>query len=104
MFAGTNDAQVQWWFGHNAVAFVLTVPIIAISYYFIPKQANQPVYSYRLSLWSFWGLMFVYLWAGPHHMMYSTIPSWVQTLGMVFSLVNHSVLGINGQFIVDHVR
>ena len=87
MFAGTNDAQVQWWFGHNAVAFVLTVPIIAISYYFIPKQANQPVYSYRLSLWSFWGLMFVYLWAGPHHMMYSTIPSWVQTLGMVFSLV-----------------
>lgn len=87
MFAGTNDAQVQWWFGHNAVAFVLTVPIIAISYYFIPKQANQPVYSYRLSLWSFWGLMFVYLWAGPHHMMYSTIPDWVQTLGMVFSLV-----------------
>jgi cytochrome c oxidase cbb3-type subunit 1 len=87
MYAGTNDAQVQWWFGHNAVAFVLTVPIIAMSYYFIPKQANQPVYSYRLSLWSFWGLIFVYLWAGPHHMLYSTIPDWVQTLGMVFSLI-----------------
>ena len=87
MYAGTNDAQVQWWFGHNAVAFVLTVPIVAISYYFIPKQANQPIYSYRLSLWSFWGLIFVYLWAGPHHLIYSTVPDWVQTLGMVFSLV-----------------
>ncbi len=87
MYAGTNDAQVQWWFGHNAVAFVLTVPIIAISYYFIPKQANQPVYSYRLSLWSFWGLIFVYLWAGPHHLIYSTVPDWVQTLGVVFSLI-----------------
>jgi cytochrome c oxidase cbb3-type subunit 1 len=87
MYAGTNDAQVQWWYGHNAVAFVFTVPIVAISYYFIPKQANQPIYSYRLSLWSFWGLIFVYLWAGPHHMHYSTIPDWVQTLGMVFSLV-----------------
>jgi cytochrome c oxidase cbb3-type subunit 1 len=87
MYAGTNDAQVQWWFGHNAVAFVLTVPIVAISYYFIPKQANQPIYSYRLSLWSFWGLIFVYLWAGPHHLIYSTVPDWVQTLGMAFSLV-----------------
>ncbi len=86
MYAGTNDANVQWWFGHNAVAFVLTVPIVGINYYIIPKQANQPVYSYKLTLWTFWGLIFVYLWAGPHHMMYSTLPDWVQTLGMVFSM------------------
>lgn len=86
-YAGTNDANVQWWFGHNAVAFVLTVPIIAMAYYFIPKQVNQPVYSYKLSLWSFWGLIFLYLWAGPHHLLYSTVPDWVQTLGMLFSIV-----------------
>ncbi|MDX2469148.1 MAG: cytochrome-c oxidase, cbb3-type subunit I [SAR324 cluster bacterium] len=86
-YSGTNDANVQWWYGHNAVAFVFTVPIIAMAYYFIPKQANQPIWSYKLSLWSFWGLIFLYLWAGPHHMLYSTIPDWVQTLAMLFSIV-----------------
>ena len=86
-YAGTNDANVQWWWGHNAVAFVLTVPIVGISYYAIPKACNQPIYSYKLSLWSFWGLIFVYLWAGPHHMLYSTLPDWIQTLGMVFSIM-----------------
>jgi cytochrome c oxidase cbb3-type subunit 1 len=86
MYSGTNDANIQWWFGHNAVAFVLTVPIIAMAYYMIPKEAKQPIYSYKLSLWSFWGLMFVYLWAGPHHLLYSTLPDWVQTVGVVLSL------------------
>lgn len=86
MYSGTNDASVQWWYGHNAVAFVLTVPIIGINYYTIPKQVNQPIYSYKLSLWTFWGLIFVYLWAGPHHLIYSTVPDWVQTLAMLFSV------------------
>jgi cytochrome c oxidase cbb3-type subunit 1 len=87
MYAGTNDALVQWWFGHNAVAFVLTTPIIAMSYYFIPKESGQAIYSYKLSLLSFWGLMFIYLWAGGHHILFSTVPDWVQTLGSVFSVV-----------------
>lgn len=86
-YAGTNDALVQWWFGHNAVAFVLTVPIVAMIYYFLPKEANQPVYSYKLSILSFWGLLFVYLWAGGHHLIYSTVPDWLQTMGSVFSIV-----------------
>jgi cytochrome c oxidase cbb3-type subunit 1 len=86
-YAGTNDALVQWWFGHNAVAFVLTVPIVAMIYYFLPKEANQPVYSYKLSILSFWGLLFVYLWAGGHHLIYSTVPDWLQTMGSVFSVV-----------------
>jgi len=86
-YAGTNDALVQWWFGHNAVAFVFTTPIVAMIYYFLPKESGQAVYSYKLSLLSFWGLMFVYLWAGGHHMLYSTIPDWVQTMGSVFSIV-----------------
>ncbi len=87
MYAGTNDALVQWWYGHNAVAFVFTVGIIAQIYYFLPKEAGQPVYSYKLSLLSFWGLMFVYLWAGGHHLIYSTVPDWMQTMGSVFSVV-----------------
>jgi len=87
MYAGTNDALVQWWYGHNAVAFVFTVPIIAIIYYFLPKESGQPIFSYKLSLASFWGLMFVYLWAGGHHLLYSTVPDWIQTMGSVFSVV-----------------
>ena len=87
MYAGTNDAMVQWWYGHNAVAFVFTVPIIAMIYYFLPKESGQPVFSYKLSLASFWGLMFVYLWAGGHHLLYSTVPDWVQTMASVFSVV-----------------
>ncbi len=87
MYAGTNDAMVQWWYGHNAVAFVFTVGIIAQIYYFLPKESGQPVFSYKLSLFSFWGLMFVYLWAGGHHLIYSTVPDWMQTMGSVFSVV-----------------
>jgi len=87
MYAGTNDATVQWWWGHNAVAFVFTVPIIAMIYYFLPKESGQAVYSYKLSLLSFWGLMFVYLWAGGHHLLWSTVPDWMQTMGSVFSVV-----------------
>ncbi|MFA6189431.1 MAG: cytochrome-c oxidase, cbb3-type subunit I [Sulfuricurvum sp.] len=87
MYSGTNDALVQWWFGHNAVAFVLTTPIIAMSYYFLPKESGQAVYSYKLSLLAFWGLMFVYLWAGGHHLIYSTVPDWMQTMGSIFSVV-----------------
>ena len=87
MYSGTNDALVQWWWGHNAVAFVFTVPIIAMIYYFLPKESGQAIYSYKLSLLSFWGLMFVYLWAGSHHLLYSTVPDWMQTMGSVFSIV-----------------
>jgi len=87
MYAGTNDALVQWWYGHNAVAFVFTVPIIAMIYYFLPKESGQAIYSYKLSLLSFWGLMFVYLWAGGHHLLFSTVPDWVQTMGSIFSIV-----------------
>ncbi len=87
MYSGTNDALVQWWFGHNAVAFVLTTPIIAMIYYFLPKESGQAIYSYKLSILSFWGLMFVYLWAGGHHLLYSTVPDWVQTMGSIFSVV-----------------
>jgi cytochrome c oxidase cbb3-type subunit 1 len=87
MYAGTNDALVQWWYGHNAVAFVFTVPIIAMIYYFLPKESGQNVYSYKLSVLAFWGLMFVYLWAGGHHLIYSTVPDWMQTMGSVMSVV-----------------
>jgi len=87
MYAGTNDALVQWWYGHNAVAFVFTVPIIAMIYYFLPKESGQAIYSYKLSLLSFWGLMFVYLWAGGHHLLFSTVPDWMQTMGSIFSVV-----------------
>ncbi len=87
MYSGTNDALVQWWFGHNAVAFGFTVPIVAMIYYFLPKESGQAVYSYKLSLLSFWGLMFVYLWAGSHHLLWSTVPDWMQTMGSIFSVV-----------------
>ncbi|NLC27760.1 MAG: cytochrome-c oxidase, cbb3-type subunit I [Campylobacteraceae bacterium] len=87
MYAGTNDALIQWWYGHNAVAFVFTVGIIAQIYYFLPKESGQPIYSYKLSLLSFWGLMFVYLWAGGHHLLFSTVPDWMQTMASVFSVV-----------------
>ncbi|MDU7693228.1 MAG: cytochrome-c oxidase, cbb3-type subunit I [Helicobacter sp.] len=87
IYAGSNDAMVQWWWGHNAVAFVFTAGIIAIIYYFLPKESGQPVYSYKLTLFSFWSLMFVYIWAGGHHLIYATIPDWVQTLGSIFSVI-----------------
>ncbi|MGG7047511.1 MULTISPECIES: cytochrome-c oxidase, cbb3-type subunit I [unclassified Campylobacter] len=87
MYAGSNDALVQWWYGHNAVAFIFTVAIIAQIYYFLPKESGQPIFSYKLSLFSFWGLMFLYLWAGGHHLIYSTVPDWMQTMGSVFSVV-----------------
>ena len=87
MYAGTNDALVEWWYGHNAVAFGFTVPIVAMIYYFLPKESGQAVYSYKLSLLSFWGLMFVYLWAGGHHLLFSTVPDWMQTMGSVFSVI-----------------
>jgi cytochrome c oxidase cbb3-type subunit 1 len=82
-----QDALVQWWYGHNAVAFVVTVPVLAMMYYFVPKQANRPIYSYRLSILHFWSLIFLYIWAGPHHLHYTALPDWAQTLGMVFSIV-----------------
>ena len=86
MYAGVQDALVQWWYGHNAVAFFLTTPFLGMMYYFIPKAANRPVYSYRLSIIHFWSLVFIYIWAGPHHLLYTTLPEWAQTLGMVFSI------------------
>lgn len=86
MYAGVQDALVQWWYGHNAVAFFLTTPFLGLMYYFIPKAANRPVYSYRLSIIHFWSLVFIYIWAGPHHLLYTTLPEWAQTLGMVFSV------------------
>ena len=86
-FAGVQDALTQWWYGHNAVAFFLTVPFLAMMYYFMPKQAERPVYSYRLSILHFWSLIFLYIWAGPHHLHYTALPDWAQTLGMVFSVI-----------------
>ncbi|MBC2602021.1 cytochrome-c oxidase, cbb3-type subunit I [Puniceicoccus vermicola] len=87
IFAGVQDALVQWWYGHNAVAFFLTTPILGIMYYFIPKAAQRPVYSYRLSVIHFWSLVFIYIWAGPHHLLNTALPSWLQALGMIFSLM-----------------
>ncbi len=87
VFAGVQDALVQWWYGHNAVAFFLTTPILGIMYYFLPKIVERPVYSYRLSVVHFWSLVFLYIWAGPHHLLNSALPEWAQTLGMVFSLM-----------------
>ena len=86
-FAGVQDALTQWWYGHNAVAFFLTVPFLAMMYYFVPKQAERPIYSYRLSILHFWSLIFLYIWAGPHHLHYTALPDWAQTLGMVFSVI-----------------
>ena len=86
-YAGVVDAMVQWWYGHNAVGFFLTAGFLGIMYYFVPKQAGRPVYSYRLSVVHFWALISVYMWAGPHHLIYTTLPDWAQSLGMVFSLI-----------------
>lgn len=86
-YAGVQDALVQWWYGHNAVAFFLTTPYLGLMYYFIPKAANRPVYSYRLSIIHFWALIFLYIWAGPHHLLYTALPDWAQSLGTVFSLM-----------------
>ncbi|HEU4537270.1 MAG TPA: cytochrome-c oxidase, cbb3-type subunit I, partial [Polyangiaceae bacterium] len=87
IYGGAKDALVQWWYGHNAVAFFLTTPILGIMYYFLPKAAGRPVYSYRLSIVHFWALVFVYIWAGPHHLLNTALPDWAQTLGMLFSLM-----------------
>jgi cytochrome c oxidase cbb3-type subunit I/II len=87
MYAGVQDALVQWWYGHNAVAFFLTTPFLGMMYYFLPKAANRPVYSYKLSIIHFWSLIFIYIWAGPHHLLYSALPDWAQTLGVVFSIM-----------------
>jgi len=87
VFAGVQDALVQWWYGHNAVAFFLTTPYLGLMYYFLPKAANRPVFSYRLSIIHFWALIFIYIWAGPHHLLYTSLPDWAQSLGMVFSLM-----------------
>jgi cytochrome c oxidase cbb3-type subunit I/II len=87
MYAGVQDALVQWWYGHNAVAFFLTTPYLGLMYYFLPKAANRPVFSYRLSIIHFWALVFLYIWAGPHHLLYTALPDWAQSLGMVFSIM-----------------
>ena len=87
IYAGVQDAMVQWWYGHNAVGFFLTAAFLGMMYYFIPKQADRPVYSYRLSVVHFWALMSIYMWAGPHHLQYTALPDWVQSLSMVFSLI-----------------
>jgi cytochrome c oxidase cbb3-type subunit I/II len=86
-YAGVQDALVQWWYGHNAVAFFLTTPYLGLMYYFVPKAANRPVYSYRLSIIHFWALIFMYIWAGPHHLLYTSLPDWAQSLGVVFSIM-----------------
>lgn len=86
-FAGVQDALVQWWYGHNAVAFFLTTPYLGLMYYFLPKAANRPVYSYRLSILHFWSLIFIYIWAGPHHLLYTALPDWAQSLGTAFSIM-----------------
>lgn len=86
-FSGVQDALTQWWYGHNAVGFFLTAGFLGMMYYFVPKQANRPVYSYRLSIIHFWALIFLYIWAGPHHLHYTALPDWAQTLGMVFSIM-----------------
>jgi cytochrome c oxidase cbb3-type subunit I/II len=87
IFGGVQDALVQWWYGHNAVAFFLTTPILGIMYYYLPKAAERPVYSYRLSIVHFWSLVFLYIWAGPHHLLNTVLPDWAQTLGMIFSVM-----------------
>jgi cytochrome c oxidase cbb3-type subunit I/II len=87
VYAGVQDAFMQWWYGHNAVAFFLTTPFLGLMYYFMPKAANRPVFSYRLSIVHFWSLVFIYIWAGPHHLHYTAVPAWASTLGMLFSLM-----------------
>jgi cytochrome c oxidase cbb3-type subunit I/II len=87
VYAGVQDALVQWWYGHNAVAFFLTTPFLGLMYYFVPKAANRPVYSYKLSIVHFWSLIFIYIWAGPHHLLYTALPDWAQNLGVAFSIM-----------------
>lgn len=87
VYAGVQDALVQWWYGHNAVAFFLTTPYLGMMYYFLPKMANRPIYSYKLSILHFWALIFIYIWAGPHHLLYTTLPGWAQSLGVAFSVM-----------------
>jgi cytochrome c oxidase cbb3-type subunit I/II len=87
IYSGLTDALVQWWYGHNAVGFFLTTPFLGLMYYYLPRAADRPVYSYRLSIIHFWALVFLYIWAGPHHLLYSALPEWAQTLGMVFSIM-----------------
>ncbi len=87
LYAGVQDALVQWWYGHNAVAFFLTTPYLGLMYYYLPKAANRPVYSYKLSILHFWALIFIYIWAGPHHLLYTALPDWAQSLGTVFSIM-----------------
>jgi cytochrome c oxidase cbb3-type subunit I/II len=87
IYAGVQDAFMQWWYGHNAVAFFLTTPFLGLMYYYLPKAADRPVFSYRLSIMHFWSLVFIYIWAGPHHLHYTALPEWASTLGMLFSLM-----------------
>lgn len=87
IYSGVYDANIQWWYGHNAVAFVLTTPFLGLMYYYFPKYISQPIYSHRLSIIHFWSLIFIYIWAGPHHLLYSPLPEWLQTTGMVFSIM-----------------
>jgi cytochrome c oxidase cbb3-type subunit 1 len=87
IYSGIFDANIQWWYGHNAVAFVLTTPFLGLMYYYLPKHINLPIYSHRLSIIHFWSLIFIYIWAGPHHLLYSPIPEWLQTAGVVFSIM-----------------
>ncbi|MBO9541574.1 cytochrome-c oxidase, cbb3-type subunit I [bacterium] len=87
LYAGVQDALIQWWYGHNAVGFILTAGFLSLMYYFLPKQSGRPVYSYRLSILHFWALIFIYIWAGPHHLLYTALPEWAQTLGMTFSIM-----------------
>jgi cytochrome c oxidase cbb3-type subunit I/II len=87
LYAGVHDANIQWWYGHNAVGFLLTTPILGLMYYFLPKQAGRPIYSHRLSILHFWSLIFIYIWAGPHHLIYSPLPDWAQTFGAAFSIM-----------------
>lgn len=87
LYAGVQDALVQWWYGHNAVAFFLTTPYLGMMYYFLPKMAQRPIYSYKLSILHFWSLIFIYIWAGPHHLLYTSLPDWAQSLGVVFSIM-----------------
>ena len=86
-YAGVQDAMIEWWYGHNAVGFILTAGFLGMMYYYIPKQAERPIYSYRLSIVHFWALIFTYMWAGPHHLHYTALPDWAQSVGMIFSLV-----------------
>jgi cytochrome c oxidase cbb3-type subunit I len=87
IYAGMHDANIQWWYGHNAVGFLLTTPILGLMYYFLPRQAGQPIFSHRLSILHFWSLIFLYIWAGPHHLIYSPLPDWAQSLGVAFSIM-----------------